>query len=409
MTSGGNKSDAHQNVIVVGAGLAGLTAAAVLARSGRQVTVLEARDRVGGRTWSKPLENGAVVEMGAEFILPDNTAVRELASQFGVGVWAKGVRYGNREPRGVEGTDSAAVTAAASKVDEALESDPSRGLLNAAQLLRSLDIDPGAREALLARVEISAASDAEDVAAESLSRLGYLDDEPSPCLAGGNQMPSLAIAKSLGDRVRLNDPVIRIGWDEGSVEATTASGEVWCGGRCVIAVPASVFDRIELAPALPASKTAAMASVGYGHAAKLFVPLAELPEVSAVMNVPERYWCWTETGEGDQPMPLVSCFAGSPASLRALEIEHGPERWLESLVRLRPDLSLLPDEVMLSTWDDDPWVGAAYSVSPSEELTAALRESVGPFTFAGEHTAGPFHGLMEGAVRSGIAAAAELC
>jgi monoamine oxidase len=400
--------DADQKVLVIGAGLAGLTAATMLSRAGREVTVLEARDRVGGRTWSRQLVNGAVAEMGAEFILPDNTAIRQLASEFSVGLWAKGVRYGNREPRGVEGVNSADVTAASAVVDEALEDDPSRGLLTAAELLRSLDINPGAREALLARVEISAASDADEILAESLLRLGHLDDEPSPSLAGGNQTLSLAIAESLGDRVRLNDPVLRIRWSEDSVEAKTASGQILRGSACVIAVPASVFNRVEFTPELPEYKTEAIAGVGYGHAAKLFVPLGELPAVSAVMNVPERYWCWTETGEGEQLMPLLSCFAGSPASLRALEVEGGTEKWLESVARLRPDLALLPGEAILSTWDDDPWVGAAYSVSPTDQLTEALREPVGPLTFAGEHTAGPFHGLMEGAVRSGIAAAARL-
>ena len=62
--------------------------------------MLEARDRVGGRVWSRQLDNGAVVEMGAEFILPGNTAIRELAGRLGLGLWDKGMRYGQREPRG---------------------------------------------------------------------------------------------------------------------------------------------------------------------------------------------------------------------------------------------------------------------------------------------------------------------
>jgi monoamine oxidase len=73
-------------VAVVGAGLAGLTAAYELQRAGAEVVVLEARDRVGGRVWSRRLENGAVVEMGAEFVLPGNTAVRELAAELGLGM-----------------------------------------------------------------------------------------------------------------------------------------------------------------------------------------------------------------------------------------------------------------------------------------------------------------------------------
>ncbi len=90
---------------VVGAGLAGLTAADELRQAGAEVVVLEARDRVGGRVWSRTLESGAVVEMGAEFLLPGNTAVRELAARFELGLWDKGMRYGNREPRGGRGAE----------------------------------------------------------------------------------------------------------------------------------------------------------------------------------------------------------------------------------------------------------------------------------------------------------------
>ena len=71
-----------------------------------EVVVLEARSRVGGRVWSERLPNGAVVEMGAEFILPGNTAIRELVDRFGLGLWDKGMRYGRRDPRGGIGDDA---------------------------------------------------------------------------------------------------------------------------------------------------------------------------------------------------------------------------------------------------------------------------------------------------------------
>ena len=393
--------------VVIGAGLAGLTAAVMLDRAGREVEVLEARDRVGGRTWSRTLENGAVVEMGAEFVLPDNTVIRSLAADFGIDLWGKGVRYGRRKPYGVEAVSEEDVSTAALAVDSALESKPPGESVSAAELIGSLAVGPGAREALLARVEMSAASAADSIPAESLARLGHVDDEPSPSLAGGNQTLSLAMAASLEHRVTLNDPVVAVRWTDDRIEAVSESGRVTRAGACVIAVPASVLGRIEFSPPLPASKRAAFSSVEYGHAAKLFVPLAEPTAVSAVMNVPGRYWCWTETGEGDEPVPLLSCFAGSPAALEALEVTAGPERWLESVTSMRSDLDLLTDQAILSTWDDDPWIEAAYSVAPGDELTDALREPVGPIVFAGEHTAGQFHGLMEGAVRSGMAAAAR--
>jgi monoamine oxidase len=92
-------------VAVIGAGLAGLAAADELRRHDAQVVVLEARDRVGGRVWSRELENGAVVEMGAEFVLPGNEVVRGTAADLGLELADKGMRYGRREFRGGDRVD----------------------------------------------------------------------------------------------------------------------------------------------------------------------------------------------------------------------------------------------------------------------------------------------------------------
>ena len=126
------------------------------------------------------------------------------------------------------------------------------------------------------------------------------------------------------------------------------------------------------------------------------------------MNVPERYWSWTATGEGGNPQPVVSAFAGSDRALDALEVEAGPGQWLDSLERLRGDLELDRDGALLSTWADDPWAGAAYSTSPPASVVDAVEEPTGPLAFAGEHTAGPYAALMEGAIRSGRRAARSL-
>jgi Flavin containing amine oxidoreductase len=141
----------------------------------------------------------------------------------------------------------------------------------------------------------------------------------------------------------------------------------------------------------------------YGEAAKLFVPLRAAAAPSAVISVPERYWSWTATGTGDEPQPVVSCFAGSPGALTGLEVSAGPERWLASLERLRPDLELDRGGALLSTWP-----GGAYSTSPPAELAALAEHPTGPLAFAGEHLGGQFAALMEGAIRSGRAAAQAL-
>src|SRR5262249_40592952 len=106
--------------------------------------------------------------------------------------------------------------------------------------------------------------------------------------------------------------------------------------------------------------------------------------------------------------PVVSCFAGSPAALERLETAAGAEPWLESLAATRPDLALEPEGAGLSTWDDDPWAGAGYSLAPPAAPTAPLRQPVGAPRFAGEHLGGDYAALMEGAIRSGRAAAASL-
>ncbi len=390
--------------VVVGAGLAGLVAADELARGGVEVVVLEARSRVGGRVWSERLPNGAVVEMGAEFILLGNTAIRELVDRFGLGLWDKGMHYGRRDPSGGIGTTHEELAAAVAEVERALTDGAVR--LSAREFLDGLDIPAGAREAILARVEISSANSAEHVAAADLAGVAHIDDEPAPSIAGGNQRLPLALADSLGSAVRLDSPVTAVEWGE-RVRVLTDGGEL-DADACVIAVPASVMDRIAFDPPLPTAVADPLRQITYGHAAKLFVPLRHPPEPSAVMNVPERYWTWTATGEAGRPQPVVSAFAGSERALDALDVATGPERWLDSLTGLRGDLELDSGGALLSTWADDPWARAAYSTSPPASVAEAVEEPTGPLAFAGEHTAGPYAALMEGAIRSGRRAAHSL-
>jgi monoamine oxidase len=394
-------------VIVVGAGLAGLSAAYRLHASGHEVAVLEARDRIGGRVWSRELPNGAVVEMGAEFILPGNTFVRELADNFGLELWDKGMRYGRREPRGATKLAPGALEAAVQSVDEALAADPGLGRLAAPLLLERLAIDGGPRDVLIARLEVSSASPADSVPAASLAGVAHIGDDPSPGIAGGNQRLAEALARRLGDAIRLGAPARRIAWGEDGVAVETEGADLRADA-CVIAVPATTIGGIAFEPGLPGVVARAFEGVRYGGAAKLFVPLAAPAPPSAVMSVPERYWTWTSTGDGGRVQPVVNAFAGSAPALERLGVETGPDAWLASLLELRPDLEPEPDGAVLSTWSDDPWARAAYSILPTDEITGILSEPVGPLCFAGEHLGGEFAGLMEGALRSGERAALRL-
>jgi len=391
-------------VIVVGAGLAGLSTADELRRAGHEVVVLEARDRVGGRVWSRELANGAVVEMGAEFLLPGNTLIRELAGRFDLELWDKGMRYGRREPRGGPELAPGALDAAVRTVDEALAGDPDLGRLPAPRALQRLEIDDGAREVLIARLEISSASSADLVPAAGLTGVAHIGDEPSPSIAGGNQRLAEALARPLGAAVHLGVPVRRVAWSASGV-TVTAAGDELTAEACLIAVPATTIGDIEFQPALPTPFARALESVRYGHAAKLFVPLIAPASTSAVMSVPGRYWSWTSTGAGGRVQPVANAFAGSARALERLDVDNGPGTWVASLRELRPELELAAEGAVLSRWSDDPWARAAYSIPPPQEVTEVLSRPLGPVSFAGEHAGGPFAGLMEGALRSGRRAA----
>jgi monoamine oxidase len=394
--------------VVVGAGFAGLAAADALARAGVEVVVLEARGRVGGRVWSRELPNGSVVEMGAEFILPGEDVILGLVERFGLGLWDKGMRYGDREPRGVD-VDREGVMAAAQTVGKALaEGGEEVARLSAADFLGGLDIDPAAREAILSRCELSAANTADRVTAAALAHLAEVGEDACPSVAGGNQRLALALAAELGPAVRLRAPVDRIAWREGEVTVSAAGAEV-DAEVCVVAAPASVLSHIAFEPALPEAIATAIGGVAYGHAAKLFVALRAVPAPSAVLSVPGRYWTWTAGGAGGRVQPVVSAFVGSAPALEALGVTEGPDAWLASITDVRPDLPLEPESALLSTWDDDPWIAAAYSTrTPAGSTGDLLTEPVGPLYFCGEHTAGEWASLMEGALRSGLRAADQV-
>lgn len=391
--------------IVVGAGLAGLAAADALRRGGADVVVLEARDRIGGRVWSAELPDGSAVELGAEFVLPGNDAIDTLVERFGLRLFDKGMRYGDREPRSGIGVDRDGLRRAAGTVQAALEhAGPGTSAL---AFLEALPLEAGAREAIIARAEVTSATTADRFEASVLAGITGEAEEHFPGVAGGNQRLALALAGELGERVRLASAVDRVVWNGGSVRVGAGGAELE-GGALVLAVPASVIGRIAFEPALPERLARAYAGVEYGHAAKLFVPLRETPPPSAVLSVPGRYWAWTATGADGQVQPVVHAFAGSAPALAALRVAQGPDTWLESLARLRPDLDLDPQGAVLSTWDDDPWVGAAYSTHTATSLDEAAWAPVGALHVCGEHSAGAWSATMEGALRSGLRAAAEI-
>jgi monoamine oxidase len=390
-------------IAVIGAGLAGLAAADVLRREGADVVVLEARDRVGGRVWSAPFAGG-VAERGAEFVFGGDEILHGTTARLGLRLYRKGTQYGDREPRGGAPVTRAALEAAVARLGDAA---PEGTVLDA---LASLRIAPEVAEVIAARVEVSSAYPAEDLAASVLAETGAgFGRFDTFGVAGGNSRLAEALALPLGPALLLGTPVETIAWDRRSVHVESSGLDLWAD-RAVVATPATATAAIRFDPPLPGHTAQALAAVRYGQAAKLHVPLLSPAEPSAVLSVPARYWAYTELGPDGSPAPFAAAFAGTPGALERLRVEAGPTTWLDALGALRPELELDGAAPLLTTWQDDPWARGGYSArSLSSPLDSEeLARPVGPLAFAGEHTAGDWHGLMEGALRSGLRAAEDV-
>jgi monoamine oxidase len=390
-------------IAVIGAGLAGLAAADALGREGVDVVVLEARDRVGGRVWSVPFAGG-VAERGAEFVFPGDDLLHATARRLGLRLYRKGTHYGDREPRGGPPVSPAELETGVARLGEAAIEGT---VLDA---LASLRLPQEVAEAIVARVEVSSAYPAADLDATVLAETGAgFGQFDTFGVEGGNSRLAEALAAPLGPALLTATPVTEVAWDRRSVAVRAPGLELWADGA-VVATPAVPTAAIRFDPPLPASKARALAQVRYGRAAKLHLPLLAPARPSAVLAVPARYWSYTQLGPDGQPAPFAATLAGTPGALERLRVWAGPGTWAAAVASLRPELELDLATPLLSTWHDDPWAQGAYS-APSRALpldAAELARPVGPLAFAGEHTAGDWHALMEGALRSGVRAAEDL-
>jgi monoamine oxidase len=397
-------------VAVVGAGFAGLAAAIDLLEAGVDVQVLEARDRVGGRVWSEPLDGpggtGPVIERGAEFVLAGYDAMRARLDRFGLELVDTGMSYYVREPRGAEGVTVGDMQAAAGSLARMDRHDGAA----VAELLDRLDVRPEVAEAVRSRIEVSCAWDAADLSTRVVDHVASFEPLPSHRVAGGNQRLAQEMAQVLGDRVRLSTPVQRVEHSErGALVVSSAGTELY--DAVVLALPLPVLRDLEILPPLPWDRRKALERLAMGNAAKVHVGLRSPAPTSAVLSVPDRFWCWTAYGEDGEVLPVLNGFAGSPSAVAALDTDAGAGPWAARLADIRDDLDLDLTTAVVTTWHDDPWARGAYladglAAQPGDAEIAA--SPLGVLHFAGEHTAGEWSGLMEGALRSGSRAAAEL-
>jgi monoamine oxidase len=446
------------DVCVVGAGLAGLVTARELVRSGRDVVVLEARDRVGGRILNHRIAPGVVTELGAEFTGPTQDRIQALAAEMGVGLFptynegndvliVEGRRSLYPAVPGIsDDPDFTAALAALGPLDQMAAEVPVLAPWKAPRAhewdnqtlaqFRDQTIGTSGGRALF-NVPARAIWGRDPEELSLLYCLFYVAAAGNPTtpgsfvrlfttagggqesrFVGGSQRVPIAVARRLGDRVVLGAPVRRIETCGSDRVTVLADGVDVAARRVVVAVPPILAARIDFAPALPAAKRKLLRKLAPGTTLKLEVTY-------------DRPW-WRDLGLSGQANttvdPVNATFdntppQGAPGILFGFVVGGGaralpasaPGRQaalIEALVTCFGEEARNVTGFVQGDWTRDPWTrGCPVGTLGRNQLATLgpqLRRPVGLVHFAGTETSTFWFGFMDGAVRSGERVAAEV-
>jgi monoamine oxidase len=430
-----------RRVVIAGAGLAGLTAARDLEAHGADVTIVEARTRVGGRvhTLREGFAGRQHVEAGADLIEEEQTAVLELARQLrletvrilrtGWGFYGTDAR-GRRRMTRAPSTFTRAARLLRSEIQD-YEIAGSRwesavaaalGRRSVADWMREKRVDAGLASGLRGLRGFFLA-DPEDlsllVLVEQFAEGGTPGASGMRRLRGGNDRLATGIVRALRGTLIVDAIVRRVDQRASGVEVTVEER----GARrriaadfCVMAIPASTLRDVEFDPGLPEDQRRAIETLRYGAATRL------------ALQFERRFWKHGRQPRGfgtDLPIGAVwdgneqqrgrpgilTCLAGGGASreLQAILAGEGAEGVVRRLDWLgRPSRLLTFRRV---TWEDDPWSRGGYAYFDAAYdpwLRSWLPRPARRVLFAGEHTSDRWQGYMSGAIESGHRVAAEI-
>jgi monoamine oxidase len=388
-------------VVVIGAGMAGLTAALRLTQANHDVTVLEARDRVGGRVHSVRLANGEMAELGGEWISADQLFVVDLAEELGVPMSDIGIDFSKRDLVGSGPIEAAEHRRVATIVDEAIVnlSDDEQGAMTAADLLARFDDGSDAFMVLRNRIEGSAGVAANRIGVSEVVGDFGLGEATYLRVEGGNQSLAEAIADRLVD--------VRMGHSVEGITATDSGVSIRSGDHifeaeaAVIAVPLPLIARLRFEPPLNDAMLDSLKRLTMGTAAKLALPTAVEPPLVALQNRDATWWCWTGVGESAAVRRVVTAFAGTESAIYRVR-----DDWPDQIGTALPEVVLI-DAPEFIDWGQEEWSQGCYSaLAPGDEVLLDAFSTANRIVFAGEHTLGA--GSIEGAIESGQAAAGRL-
>ncbi len=440
----GQPRPSARRIVIIGAGFSGLAAAHELVAAGYDVTILEARNRIGGRVLTfTDLVPNKHVEGGGELIgsnHPTWVAYKERfkldfldvteEEDFEAPIVLNGKKLTAEESEKLWEEMDAALSLMNKDADDVGNPyEPWR--TRNAEILDKRTLASwiaGLNVSALCKAGIDAMLTADNgVRSEWQSYLGNLamvkgggletfwtDSEVFRC-SGGNQLLARRLAAGIGEtRILTRTPVSRIDvTSRARAIVTTSAGKTFEADDVILAVPPSVWNKIGIEPALPAQLTPQMGT-NVKFLMALTGPFWRRAELAPdLLSDGPVNWTWHSTDQQKGPGAAMCAFSGGPSADQCREwtATERTQNYLRELGMVYRGLRPSFVKARFMDWPGDTWVRASYSFPAPGQVTTIgplLREGVRALHFAGEHTCYAFPGYMEGALNSGAALARRL-
>jgi monoamine oxidase len=419
-------------------------AARDLAGMGASVTVIEARDRVGGRVWTARdgFTDGQHAELGGDMIDGEHHELRALARELGlaeVRMLSAGFTYARPDKLGrirlMAGSAAGGWHRLADELQPYIKQyrwaerrwdspiAAALGRRSVARWLEERNADPDLRM-MATGLRGFFLADPDELSLLALVDEFSSDEPPVPGrmlkIEGGNDRLPVLLATQLGDRVHMSTELLAVSQRGGTVRASVRSGRTRDqiqADYLVLALPASLLRRVPITPALPVQQHEAIASLKYGRGTKTLLQFSNRfwrspARPRAFGSVLPIGAGWEANEEQRGRAGILSLLAGGSASDETAAIVE--RDGIAGLVRSLDWLGAARAELVgwrQARWESDAWSRGGYAVfDPAFKppIRRWLAQPCGRLFFAGEHTSTRWPGYMNGAVESGRRAAAEV-